>query len=111
MDTRYEVAKARMESAMALKGKPGERDALISALTANDPNGCYTDADMVLEFGQPSALEELRECLAEQWAEELCRDCGKPHAGDCEEGDETFITHLRGNQEVCQSCHDEGAED
>jgi|DEB0MinimDraft_3_1074331.scaffolds.fasta_scaffold217237_2 hypothetical protein len=35
------------------------REQLIDWLTSNDPNGCYTDADHMLEFGTVATYDEL----------------------------------------------------
>lgn len=38
-----------------------ERAALIAWLSQTDPNGCYSDEDMIVEFGRPATTEELLE--------------------------------------------------
>lgn len=43
------------------------REVLIAMLEWNDPNGCYSDADSTLEFGNPATIEELRACAREIW--------------------------------------------
>lgn len=42
------------------------RPQLIAWLVWNDPNGCYTDADMRTEFDRVATTEELRACALAQ---------------------------------------------
>lgn len=37
------------------------RESLIRWLVWNDPNGCYTDEDAMLEWGRAHSLSTLRE--------------------------------------------------
>lgn len=39
---------------------------LINILVKNDRNGCYTDADSILEFGRIATYEELLACAIDQ---------------------------------------------
>ena len=39
---------------------------LINILVRNDPNGCYRDADSILEFGRIATYEELLDCAIDQ---------------------------------------------
>jgi len=40
------------------------REAIVAWLAGNDRNGCYTDEDMVIEYGAPMTLDEAWEQLA-----------------------------------------------
>ena len=40
-----------------------ERQRLIHRLLYEDPNGCHSDEDAILEFGRVWTLTELRESL------------------------------------------------
>lgn len=43
-----------------------DRQWLINWLAFNDPNGCYTDADMIAEGFEPMTLEQARELYLNQ---------------------------------------------
>jgi hypothetical protein len=43
------------------------RDVLIALLQWNDPNGCYSDHDSIVEFGEPCPTATLRELARELW--------------------------------------------
>lgn len=45
------------------------RKDLIAYCVWNDPNGCYTDKDCKLEFGQPTETETLR-AIVRGWADD-----------------------------------------
>ena len=42
------------------------RSDLITMLVSNDPNGCYTDHDSMVEFGEVADYDELLECAVNQ---------------------------------------------
>jgi hypothetical protein len=46
------------------------REQLMRACTWNDPNGCYTDWDSVIEFGSPTPTHVLRDIVRDWIAED-----------------------------------------
>lgn len=42
------------------------RETLIKMLIENDPNGCYSDHDSLIEFDRVASHDELMECAIDQ---------------------------------------------
>ena len=78
------------------------RAELIVRLQGEDPNGCYSDEDAILEFGAPWTIDDL-EASAVRLGFEPCYICGEFPAKPVE----AYVVYSQEHL-ICDDCVDTG---